>query len=53
MEDRLTWHPYRACNQCRYIADVEHNTAVWILVWVSLAALVVAIVDVAVEMPPS
>jgi hypothetical protein len=32
---------------------VEHNTAVWVLVWVFVAALVVAIVDVAVVMPPS
>jgi hypothetical protein len=32
---------------------MEHNTVVWILVWVFVAALVVAIVDVAVVMSPS
>jgi hypothetical protein len=32
---------------------MEHNTAVWILVWVFVAALVLAIIDVAVVMPPS
>src|ERR1700689_4646233 len=26
--------PYRACNQHSYLADVKHNTAVWVLVWV-------------------
>ena len=57
LEDRLAWHPYRACNQYRYLADVEHNTAVWVLVWVLVwvfvAASVAAIVYAAVLMPPS
>ena len=40
--------PYRACNQHSYLADVKHNTAVWVLVWVFAAALVVAIINAAV-----
>jgi hypothetical protein len=32
---------------------VKHNTAVWVLLWVFVAALVAAIIDVAVVMPPS
>jgi len=32
---------------------MEHNTAVWVLVWVFAAALVVAIIDVAVVMSPT
>jgi hypothetical protein len=47
------WHPYRGCNQCRYLADVEHNTAVWVLVWIFVAALALAIVDVAVVLSPT
>jgi hypothetical protein len=53
LEDRLAPHPYRACNQYAYLADVKHNTAVWVLLWVFVAALVAAIIDVAVVMPPS
>jgi hypothetical protein len=39
---------YRACNQHAYVADVKHNTAVWVLVWLFVASWVVAIVNVAV-----
>jgi hypothetical protein len=39
---------YRACNQYPYSADVKHNTAVWVLVWLFVAAWVAAIVNVAV-----
>jgi hypothetical protein len=47
------WWRYRACNQYRYVADVEHNTAAWILVWIFVAASVAAIVYAAVLMPLS
>jgi hypothetical protein len=53
LEDRLAWHPYRACNQYRYIADVEHNTPVWVLLWLFVAASAAAIFYAAVLMPPS
>ncbi len=52
-KDRLAWHLCRGCNQGPYLADVEHNTAVWVLVWLFVAALVVAIVDVAVVLAPT
>jgi hypothetical protein len=53
LEDRLAWHPFRACNQYRYLADVKRNAAVWVLVWVFVAVSVAAIVYAAVLMPPS
>ena len=51
MEDRLAQQPYRSRNQYRYLADVEHNTAIWLLVWIIVAASVAAIVFAAVLMP--
>jgi hypothetical protein len=51
LKDRLAWQPYRSCNQYRYLADVEHNTAVWMLVWLFVAASVAAIVYAPVLMP--
>jgi hypothetical protein len=52
-EDHLTRLPCQACNQCWYLTDVKHNTAFWTLIWVLVAASVVAIVYAAVLMPPS
>jgi hypothetical protein len=44
----LAQHPHRACNQYRYVVDVKHNTAVWVLVWLFVAALVLALINAAV-----
>lgn len=41
-------HPPRACNPYRYVSDVKHNTAVWVLVWLFVAALVLALINAAV-----